>query len=116
MTVVARTFVSIPVRSAHETWKAICELLAPDSNSGPYLELWSVVGVASSLVARETIKDSAIVASGSGPRVRIYCTYHSDAIEGDNSNENALSFNATEGDWRVSLPCHADELEWVQAE
>jgi hypothetical protein len=115
MTVVARTFVSIPVRSARETWDAICNLVAPNRNSGAARELSSVAGVAASLIAREAMT-APIVVYGSGPRVRIYCLYNADAIEGDDSNESALVFDATEGDWQMSLPCPADDLTWVQSE
>lgn len=115
MTVVARSFISIPVRSARETWKAICELLSTDSNSSAARELSSVAGVAASLISREAMT-APIVVYGSGPRVRIYCLYHADAIEGNDSNESPLAFDATDGDWQMSLPCPADDLSWVQSE
>ena len=115
MSVVARSFVSIPVRSARETWAAICSLLAPDSKSSAALELSAVAGLTASLIAREAMT-APIVVYGSGPRVRIYCLYHDDAIEGDDSNESALTFDATEGDWQMSLPCPAEDLTWVQSE
>src|SRR5882724_3223258 len=115
MTVVARKFISVPVRSARETWSAICGILAADGNSEAARELLSVSGVASSLIAREAMT-SPIVVHGSGPRVRIYCLYHADAIDGDDSNESDLIFDATDGDWKMSLPCPTDDLDWVQAE
>jgi hypothetical protein len=115
MSVVARTFVSIPVRSARETWNAICNLVAPNANSAAAREICSVAGVAASLIAREAMT-APIVVYGSRPRVRIYCLYHTSAIEGDGSNESALAFDATEGDWQMSLPCPADDLTWVQPE
>jgi hypothetical protein len=37
-----------------------------------------------------------------------------DAIEGSDANEDALGFDPLNGDWRVSLPCLADDLGWVQ--
>jgi hypothetical protein len=54
-----------------------------------------------------------IVVYGCGPRVRIYCIYNEDAITGDAANENPLAFDATNGDWHISLPCPADDLDWV---
>ena len=30
------------------------------------------------------------------------------------ANEEALGFDPLKGDWRVSLPCLADDLAWVQ--
>ena len=113
MTVIARTFASVPQRTATETWKAISEVLAPDSESAAALELASVSGIASSLITREAMT-SPIVVYGSGPRVRIYCLYNDDAIEGDDVREGALPFDATAGDWKMSLPCPLDDLPWVQ--
>jgi len=113
MSVIARRFASIPERTAMATWKAISALLASDSTSGPARELDSVAGIASSLITREAMT-SPVVVYGSGPRVRIYCLYNDDAIEGDDANEAPLSFDATAGDWKMSLPCPADDLAWVQ--
>jgi hypothetical protein len=112
MTVVARTFCSIPKRSALETWTAIVILLAPKAGSEACRELESVAGIASSLITREAM-NSPIVVYGCGPRVRIYCIYNEDAITGDAANENKLAFDATDGDWHMSLPCPADDLDWV---
>ena len=114
MTVVARTFCSIPKRSAHETWTAIVALLAPKAGSDARCELESVAGIASSLITREAM-NSPIVVYGCGPRVRIYCVYNEDAITGDAANESKLAFDATDGDWHMSLPCPADDLDWVAA-
>lgn len=106
MTVVARKFTSIPERTASATWSAIIQLLAPDSQSEAALELASVAGIASSLISREAMTASVVVC-GSGPRVRIYCLYNEDAIEGDDANEAALSFNPTSGefDWDHQFLC-----------
>ena len=49
------------------------------------------------------------------PRTRIYCLYDDDAIEGSDANEEALGFDPLKGDWRLSLPCLADDLAWVQS-
>jgi hypothetical protein len=113
MTVIVRRFVSVPARSAAETWKAISDLLASAEKSEGARELASVTGAASSLIAREAMT-SPIVVHGSGPRVRIYCLYDDDAIEGDDVNETALPFDVTSGDWKLSLPCPAEDLGWVQ--
>lgn len=113
MTVVARRFVSIPERTASATWSAISQLLAPESGSTAAIELAAVAGVASSLISREAMT-SPIVVWGTGPRVRIYCLYNDDAVEGDDANETALSFDATDGDWHMSLPSPADDLSWIK--
>jgi hypothetical protein len=113
MTTVARTFVSVPMRTATATWEAISDLLVAEQNSSAARELASVSGIASSLITREAM-NSPIVVYGSGPRVRIYCLYYEGAIEGDDANESLLAFDATAGDWKMSLPCPADDLSWVQ--
>jgi hypothetical protein len=113
MTTIARKFVSVPERTSAATWKAISDLLAYDQNSSAAAELASISGIASSLITREAM-NSPIVVYGSGPRVRIYCLYNDDAIEGDDANESPLPFDATHGDWKLSLPCPADDLPWVQ--
>ena len=46
--------------------------------------------------------------------MRFYCLYGIDAISGENRNENQLPFVATEGDWKMSLPCPEEDLAWVQ--
>jgi hypothetical protein len=112
MTVVARTFCSIPKRSALETWSAIVALLAPKAGSEARRELEFVAGITSSLITREAM-NSPIVVYGCGPRVRIYCVYNEDAITGDAANESKLAFDATDGDWHMSLPCPAEDLDWI---
>jgi hypothetical protein len=113
MTVVARRFVSIPGRSASATWSAISQLLAPEPDSAAAAELRSVAGVAASLISREAMT-SPIVVWDAGPRVRIYCLYNDDAVEGNDANETALSFDPTDGEWYMSLPCPEEDLSWVQ--
>jgi hypothetical protein len=54
------------------------------------------------------------VVYGSGPRVRIYCLYDDDACSGEEASEAPLTFDAIAGEWQMSLPCHADDLSWVQ--
>jgi hypothetical protein len=113
MTVVARKFAAIPERTATATWKTISDLLASDPNSDAGKELASVSGIACSLITREAMV-SPMVLYGSGPRVRIYCLYNEDAIEASGANESALAFDATAGDWKLSLPCPGEDLDWVQ--
>lgn len=113
MTVVARKIIAGPVRSASEAWTVIVDLLAPEPNSEARSELLKIMGVASSLIADEVMK-TPIVVYGSGPRVRIYCLYDEDAITGEDANEATLTFNATGGDWHMSLPSLTDDLHWIQ--
>lgn len=114
MTVIARRIVSDPVRLASETWTAIVDLLAPDENNSARVELLSVIGIASSLISSETMKDTPIVVYGSGPQVRIYCLHGEEALAGENANETQLVSTPINGDWKVSLPCPEPKLEWIQ--
>ena len=111
MGTLGRKFVSVPARAANETWRAICELISKSGTSARK-ELEAVAGIASSLIAREAMT-SAIVLSGVGDRVRIYCLYHEDAISGEDANETRLPYDPTNGDWKMSLPCPEEDLDWV---
>jgi hypothetical protein len=116
MTVVARKVNSVPTRLASETWTRIVDLVAP-TNASARAELLSVIGVASSLITRESLKDAPFVMWGEGPRVRVYCIYGEEAIEGVSANETALPDSPAESSaWSASLPCPADDLSWVQAQ
>jgi hypothetical protein len=115
MTVVARKVASIPVRLASATWERIVDLIAP-TNRASRTELLSVIGVASSLITREAMRESPIIVAGEGPRLRFYCVYGEDAVEGEKVSEAALPASPAESDtWTVSLPCPADDLSWVQS-
>lgn len=114
MTVVARRIIATPARPASEAWAVMVDLLAPDKQSEARKELESVAGIASNLIADEAFEGAAGVVYGSGPRVRLYCLYGDKAISGDRASEAALAFNPTEGDWRMSLPCPAEDLTWVR--
>lgn len=113
-TVASRTFRSTPERDALRTWTAIVDLLAQGKTGAARTELLAAAGVAASVIADQAPKDAAIVVTCDGPRTRIYCLYDDDAVEGSDANEDALGFDPLKGDWRVSLPCPADDLAWVQ--
>lgn len=113
-TVVSRTFRSIPHRNADKTWIAIVDLLTQGKNNNARNELLSVSGIAATIIADHSPKESPIVVICDGPRTRIYCTYDDDAIEDDDGNENPLGFDPLQGDWSLSLPCSGDDLAWVQ--
>lgn len=113
MTVVSRRVAATPQRSASEAWAVIVDLLAP--TPGPSkTELQRIAGIVSCLIADEAVEKAAIVVHGSGARVRVYCLYGDEAITGENVKEAPLSFTPTEGTWHMSLPCHPDDLDWVQ--
>ena len=114
-TVVRRTFKSTPERDAAQTWKAIVDMLTQGKTNDARTELLAVTGVAASVIADQAPKDAAITVTCDGPRIRIYCLYDDDAVEGSDAKEDALAFDPLKGDWRVSLPCLADDLVWVQS-
>lgn len=115
ITVARRTFRSTPERSALATWTAIVDLLTRGKSDGTRLELLAAAGVAASIIADQAPADAPIVVTCDGPRTRIYCLYDDDAIDGSGANEAPLGFDPLNGDWRLSLPCPADDLTWVQA-
>ena len=114
-TVASRFFNSTPQRDATETWRAIVALLTQGKAGTAQDELLAVTGIAASLIADQAPKDAAIVVTCDGPRTRIYCLYDDDAIDGSDANEAGLGFDPLQGDWRVSLPCPAEDLAWVQS-
>src|ERR1700677_1353331 len=113
-TVARRTFRSNPQRDALQTWIAIVDLLTQGRTGDSRTELLAIGGVAASIIAEQAPKDAAIVVTCDGPRTRIYCLYDDEAIEGSDANEEVFGFDPLKGDWRVSLPCLADDLDWVQ--
>ena len=115
MTVARRTFRSTPGRSAMATWTAIVDLLTQGRTGEAREELLAVAGVAATIIADHAPSDAAIVVTCDGPRTRIYCLYDDDAIGGSDANEDPLGFDPLNGGWRVSLPCPAEDLTWVQA-
>ena len=114
-TVASRTFRSNPQRDALQTWCAVVDLLTQSRMDAARAELLAVAGTAASIIAEQAPKDAAIVVTCDGPRTRIYCLYDDDAIEGSDANEGTLGFDPLKGNWRVSLPCPADDLDWVQS-
>jgi hypothetical protein len=113
-TVARRTFSSTPQRDAHQTWISIVDLLMQGKTNAARRELVAVAGVAASVIADQAPKDAPIVVTCDGPRTRIYCTYDDDAIDGSDTNEDPLGFDPLNGDWRLSLPCQAEDLDWVE--
>jgi hypothetical protein len=115
MTVIARRVRAIPYRSASEAWRLVVDLVAPESSSGTRQELLGIVGIVSTLIMDESLKDSPCVFWGAGPRLRIYCLYGDDATTGESMNEEQLQFCPTETGWQASLPCVPEDQEWIKA-
>lgn len=112
-TVIRRTFRSSPFRNTHDTWMAIVELLTGGKSTEARKALVAVAGVAASCIADQSPRSAPIIVTCDGPRTRIYCLYDEGALEGADAQEGALGFDALNGDWSVSIPCHKDELSWV---
>lgn len=112
-TVYRRTFAATPPAMPSRPG-AIVDVLAPGATHPARKELTSVAGIAASIISDRSPKDHAIVATCDGPRTRVYCLFDDDAVDGSDANEAALGYDALKGDWAVSLPCDADELDWVQ--
>lgn len=108
---IRRNMASIPARSAKETWRTIIDLVIdPDSVDREQLE--AAASVMESLIADEQPARVPIVFKGCGPRVLIYCLYDEDAME-QGLAVDALKENPTAGDWRVTAPCEAEDVEWM---
>ncbi len=113
--VVRRTFASSPARDAHATWIAIVDMLTQQCQADDRAELLALAGTAASIISDQAPRDVPIVVTCDGPRTRIYCLYDEDAVEGSDTNESALGFDPLKGDWTISLPCLAEDLDWVSA-
>ena len=115
MSVIARRIRATPERSGVEAWAVITDLISqPGTLARKHLD--AVNGVAACLISDETPKDSPIVVAGSGPRLRIYCLYGQDAVIGEDAEEGALSWDPTEGDWKLWLPAPREDYDWVSRE
>lgn len=114
MSTVRRTIRSIPYRDSVATWRFIVALLTQGRNAGAAAELETVAGVAASVIGDGAMRQAPIVVTCDGPRTRLYCTYDEDALDEAEASEEALGFDPLKGDWAVSLPCQAEDLEWVQ--
>lgn len=114
-TVVARKVASTPTRTAAQTWDKIVDILAPDPKSEARKELAKAAGVACASISSEATRDAAIVVWDGGPRVRVYCVFDEDAVTGDGVSEGALPRSATEGDWKMSIPCPPEDVKWSNA-
>src|SRR5690349_15075184 len=113
MSTAARRIRATPERPATKAWELIVELISK-SGGDARKELDAATGVASSQIADETPKDCPILVAGVGPRLRIYCLYGEAATSGDDADESSLSWNPTDGDWKMSIPVHREDLEWVK--
>jgi hypothetical protein len=115
MSTIARRIRATPERPATEAWGVIVGLIS-EPGSAARKDFDAVSGIAACLIADETPKESPIVVAGVGPRLRIYCLYDEDAVTGEDADETALSWNPTDGKWKMWLPAAREDLDWVQRE
>jgi hypothetical protein len=109
---IRRDIASIPARAASDTWDAIVSLVTA-KGSVDIAQLKAARSSIASLITDEFPAASPFILEGSGPQLRIYCYYGFAAIEAG-SDIDPLTFNPTEGNWTLHVPCDAANLSWVQ--
>lgn len=110
---VRRDISAIPQRSASETWQRIIDLVT-GQGSKDVEQLKAAAGVMGSIITDEHPASRAIILEGVGPQLRLYCRYGMAAIEAG-AAVDTLTWNPTEGDWTMHVPCDAENMAWVKA-
>ena len=109
---VRRDISSIPLRSASDTWQGILDLVT-GPGSKDVEQLRRAAGVMGSIITDEHPASRAIMLEGAGPQLRIYLRYGMKALE-EGAKVDALTWNATDGDWTMHAPCDAENIGWVK--
>lgn len=109
---IRRDVSSIPERSASETWQRIIDLVT-GKGSADVQQLKAAAGVMGSIITDEHPAARPILLEGSGPQLRVYCSYGINAIE-QGSKVDSLNWNPTDGDWTMHVPCDAENMDWVK--
>ncbi len=109
---IRRDIASIPARCASDTWDAIVTLITA-KGSVDVGQLKTASGTIASLITDEFPAQSPFILEGSGPQLRIYCSYGFNAIEAGDGID-PLTFNPTERNWTLHVPCDAANLTWVK--
>jgi hypothetical protein len=109
---IRRDIASIPTRSASDTWDTIVALITA-KGSVDVAQLKTAGATIASLITDEFPAQSPFILEGSGPQLRIYCSYAFNAIESGDGID-PLTFNPTERDWTLHVPCDAANLTWVK--
>jgi hypothetical protein len=108
---VRRDIASIPRRSAKETWDAIVNLIT-GPGSVDTSKLRDAASIMESLITDEHPAKVPIILKGVGNRLVIYLSYGEDAMDADLSVD-ALTWNPTAGDWAMTAPSEATDVEWM---
>jgi hypothetical protein len=114
MTTLRRDIVSVPRRTAGETWDRISELVSKEG-SDARAELRGARHVATALIAQEATKVGPAIFSGTGPQVRVYTLHDEASLEADLDDERPLVTYVADGDWSASLPADESDAEWATA-
>jgi hypothetical protein len=109
---VRRDISSIPHRSASETWQRIIDLVT-GPNSQDAHQLTSAAGVMGSIITDEHPSRRAIMLEGVGPQLRIYLRYGMKVLQ-EGGKVDSLTWNPTDGDWTMHVPCDDENMEWVK--
>jgi hypothetical protein len=104
----------MPVRTATQTWTALCDLLAPSGTTARN-ELDAITGVAALIITEEYSSDAAIVVSGAGPQVRIYTLHGDKALDAEGEPVLPLQTKLPESGWTLSLPARGDDVAAVSS-
>lgn len=113
-TVFARRVRATPHRLSSEVWNVVKDLLVSVQNTSANSEFVAFAGIGAYLVEDEVLKDAPLVIYGGGARVRIYCLYGEDAVNGDDANESALPQYPADGGWQLSVPARESDLDWIR--
>jgi hypothetical protein len=112
MTTLRRDIVSVPRRTAGETWDRISELVSKEG-SDARADMHAARHVATALIAQEATRDEPAIFSGSGPQIRVYSLHDDASLEADLDDERPLVTYVAEGDWSASLPADESDVEWA---
>lgn len=109
---IRRDITSIPQRSAEETWSEYKSLVTV-TGSVDVGQFDTAASIMASLITDEAFKDEPLTLSGVSHRLVVYLLHGSDALE-VGPNIEKLSWNPTEGDWSLYVPCPEEQYDWVK--
>ena len=109
---IRRDIASIPQRSAEETWSEYKRLVT-GAGSVDVNQFDAAASVMASLITDEAFKGDPLTLTGVGNRLVAYLLHGPDALEAGASIDK-LSWNPTEGDWTLYVPCPEDQYDWAK--